>query len=404
MTQTEKLVLQQGERHNCFYLYDEKIMLERAENLKHSFAGAQLLYSIKTNPHPDVTKALFNEGFGLDAASLAEVMIGTNNGLPKQKIYYSAPGKTRRDIEVAMDKAIIIADSLNEVFLLNTIAKELGAHPKIGIRINPNFSFYTDCGAANKFGIDQDLLFDNVERIKNLSNVEFVGIHVHSKSQELDPERLKHYYDNMFHLAVTVQEKFKMSLEFINFGGGLGIDFSESDIPLDVEMVGKEMQRLMAQFKEKLPNTQILVETGRYTVGKAGIYATKVLDKKVSHGKTYIILANTLNGFVRPAMITMIEHYVGKSEDSFEPMFTKSGAFQIKVLTDKTETETVTLCGNLCAGTDVIATDITLPLIEVGDILTINNAGAYAAVMTPMQFASLTPPVQLFLTKGGIVR
>ncbi|MEG1800783.1 MAG: diaminopimelate decarboxylase, partial [Oscillospiraceae bacterium] len=271
-------------------------------------------------------------------------------------------------------------------------------------RINPNFSFYTDEGAANKFGIDQDLLFENVEKIKKLSHAEFVGIHVHSKSQELSADRLKHYYDKMFELAVMVQEKFKISLEFINFGGGLGIDFAESDTPLDIEAVGKELQRLTEEFKEKLPNTKILVETGRYTIGKAGLYATKVLDKKVSHGKTYIILANTLNGFVRPAMVTMIEHYVGKTQDAFEPMFTKSDAFQIKVLTDKTKLETVTLCGNLCAGTDVIATDITLPEINVGDILTINNAGAYSAVMTPMQFASLTPPVQLFLTKGGIVR
>lgn len=404
MTNIEKIAIEQSKRYYSFYLYDEATIVSRANSLKKCFPDIDFLYSIKTNPHKEVAKTLFNEGFGLDAASYNEVLMGYENGLPKDKIYYSAPGKTKEDIEGSIDKSFITADSLNEVLLINEVAKLNSLKVKIGIRINPNFSFYTSEGAANKFGVDEDQLFANAEMIKSLSHVEFCGIHVHSRSQELDSERIKHYYNKMFELILKVSEVFSTKLDFVNFGGGLGIDFAPTDKPLDVEAVGAEMSRLISEFKAKLSGVKLFVETGRYTIGKAGIYVTKVLDKKVSHGKTYVILSNTLNGFVRPAMITMIEHYVGKTEDSFEPMFTKSAAFQFKALTEEKATEKVTLCGNLCTGTDVIATDIEMPVLKIGDVITMTNAGAYAAVMTPMEFASLKKPAQLFITKEGIVK
>ena len=404
MNSVEKIIKEQSQRHLSFYIYDENTIIDSINTLKRDFSSVEFLYSVKTNPFPPVVKCVIENGLGVDAASLNEVLMGEKEGLAKERIYYSAPGKTRYDIVGAIDKAIIIADSLHELEVLNDAAKETGKKAKIGIRINPDFTFDDDKGAGGKFGIDQDILFENKDWIKSLSQVEFVGIHVHSRSQELDCEILRKYYDNMLKLALRVQEEFEIKLDFVNMGGGLGIPYSETDSPLQTKILGQELSKLMEEFKQKLDGTKIFIETGRYAVGKSGTYATTVIDKKLSYGKSYIILNSTLNGFIRPSLAMMVEGYVTGTPKPSEPLYTKPGAFDFKVLNQSEETETVTLCGSLCTGTDVVAKDIVLPKIEIGDVVTMSNAGSYAAVLSPMQFASLTPPAQIFYTKTGLIK
>ena len=152
-------VLEQAKEHDSFYLYDEKVILERAERLKKAFEGIGLLYSIKTNPYVNVVKTVFSKGFGADAASFNEVLLAEKCGLKKDEIYYSAPGKTPFDIEGAVEKSIITADSLNEIDLIEKTAQSKGITAEIGVRINPDFSFYGGKGTASKFGIEEKQLF-----------------------------------------------------------------------------------------------------------------------------------------------------------------------------------------------------------------------------------------------------
>ena len=105
-----------------------------------------------------------------------------------------------------------------------------------------------------------------------------------------------------------------------------------------------------------------------------------------------------MGGFVRPSIAQMVESYTNEEKPAgCEPMYTGRNAFGFVPLTDARDTETVTVTGSLCTGTDVIAKDITLPRLECGDVFVITNAGSYAAVLSPMQFASLEPPAQIFL-------
>lgn len=159
------------------------------------------------------------------------------------------------------------------------------------------------------------------------------------------------------------------------------------------------MTALCEKYTDKLPKAKIFIETGRFASGKAGVYVTHVNDVKTSFGKKYAILANTLNGFVRPSIAQMVER--APEAAPCEPLYTGSSAFGFVPLTDETETEVVTVCGNLCTGADVIAQDTELPKLKTGDVFVITNAGSYAAVLTPMQFASLTPPVQIFADPDG---
>lgn len=391
-----------AQKYDSFYLYDENVIKQSIGALKDNFKNVQFLYSVKANPHPAVLDCIFSNGIGADAASLNEVLAAEAHGLKPDEIYYSAPGKSESDIKEALGKCVIIADSLNEVERINKAAAQQGIVAEIGIRINPNFTFDGDKGAANKFGIDEETVFENIENWKTLGNIKIVGIHVHSRSQELNGKLIADYYGRMFGLSLRFQTSIGEPLRFVNMGSGIGIPYAKDDKEVDITKLGAEMTRLVGQYSEKLPNTKIIIESGRFLVGKSGVYVTRVVDIKQSHGKTFVLLSNTLNGFVRPSIACMVEGYTNEEKPAgCEPMYTGRGAFEIIALSDREETQTVTLTGNLCTGTDVIAKDIVLPKLECGDVIVISNAGSYAAVLSPMQFASLKKPAEIFVSSDG---
>lgn len=292
-------ILKLAESYDSFYLYEEAVILRNINRLKADFPGVSFLYSAKCNPYPKVLECVLAQGFGIDAASAAECVMGQRAGLEPNQILYSAPGKTLADIKAALPIATVIADSAGEVGRIQQAAAELGITADIGLRVNPDFSYGTDSGAASKFGIDEAQIYAKLPEWKQLPNIRIVGIHTHLKSQELSVEVLKSYYQKMFRLAVSMREVFGI-LKFLNLGSGMGIPMRETEQPFDTAALGQEAQRLMTAFREKLPETRVCIETGRYVSGTAGTYAARVVDKKISYGKTFVLLNNTLNGFAVP--------------------------------------------------------------------------------------------------------
>lgn len=387
---------------DCFYIYEERAILAHIRQMKENFPSAAFLYSMKCNPHPGVLKSIFSQGFGADAASLGEVMMAEAAGLSKEQIYYSAPGKTRTDIEGALERSVLIADSIGEVERIREAARRRNAVAKIGIRINPDFTLQGSGGAASKFGIDEAQA-EKLARREADGFVKIVGIHIHVKSQELDAEVLGTYYKKIIRLA----ERFQTlcgGLEFVNMGSGMGVPYAADDRKLDIKALGKTVEEALASFRARYPDTKILLETGRYAVCKSGFYITKVIDRKESYGKTYLILKNTLNGFIRPSLERLILHYAASENPTgMEPLFTSRDAFGFFALKEEA-VERVTLVGNLCTAADVAAEDILLPRLEPGDCIVMTNAGSYAAVLSPMQFSSQERPAELFLASDGEIR
>ena len=396
-------ILEQAKQHDSFYLYEEAIIRKNTEQLKTDFPGVTFLYSVKCNPYPEVLRCVLNQGFGVDAASLAECVMGQKAGLGKDMVIFSAPGKTMADIRGGLGISTLVADSAAEVERIQEAAAEQGIVAEIGLRVTPDFTYPADTGVASKFGIDEAQIYAKLPEWKQLPNIRIVGIHPQQKSQELSVEVLKSYYQKMFRLAVSMREVFGI-LKFLNLGSGMGIPMRETEQPFDTAALGQEAQRLMTAFREKLPETRVCIETGRYVSGTAGTYAARVVDKKISYGKTFVLLNNTLNGFARPSIVAMMQHFMGDGPIAgWEPIYTGDHTVQIIPLVETRERETVTVAGNLCTGTDVVLADAELPRMEVGDVVAIPNAGAYAAVITPMQFASLKRPAQLFLRTDGTV-
>ncbi|MDD3587960.1 MAG: hypothetical protein PHQ75_12330 [Thermoguttaceae bacterium] len=400
----KKAIWEQSQKYDCFYLYDEQRINAHLEQLKADFESIEFFYSIKANRAKGILRNIFSRGFGADAASLNEVNMANSLNVSASRIQYSAPGKQVADIRGALGIATIIADSIEEIRLIDKIAGEENRHVETGVRINPNFTFTDSTGNPSKFGIDEDQILAFLRNRESLHNLEIVGIHVHLRSQELQADILGSYYEKMYRLACSVQEATGDKLKFINMGSGLGIPYSTRALPLDTRKLGRTIAELATRFYRELNGTRIILETGRFLVGESGYYVTHVLDRKESMGKKFIILKNTLNGFLRPCIAQLITRYASNENlAGSEPLFTGNDCFQFIPLSDSTERETVSLVGNLCTAMDIVAEDIEMPRLKIGDVVAITNAGSYGAVLSPMQFSSQQPPAQLMLASDNTV-
>lgn len=391
-----ELVEKYGQKYDSFYVYHQKAIVENIETLQKYFTQTQILYSVKCNSHPEVLKCIFSQGVGADAASVGEVQLALDNGVPKDKIMYSAPGKTPRMLEQAMGKCVIIADSLAEVLRINSLAAKRGLVEEIGIRINPDFTINGEGGVANKFGIDQDKIEELLAM--DLPHIRIVGIHVHVKSQQLNSEILRQMFLRIIFLAHNSFIAKGYTLKFVNLGSGIGIPYVEDMEPIDLDWVGGYISGFLKspfhQTVAESPDSNFYLESGRFITGTAGEYFTKVVDKKESHGKTILILAHTLSGFLR---ITTSKIWTQYGLPEAEPLYCAPLIKSIRCHGSSEETEVVSIYGSLCTGMDCIAEDIELPKLEIGDFVSFPNAGAYGAAITPMQFSSLEKPAEIFI-------
>lgn len=385
--------------HDNFYFYDGSRIGQAITTMKEAFGNARILYSVKTNPNKDILRLVQSRGLGADAASIGEVLLCREMGFKADSIYYSTLGKTEKDIRCAIDQSIIIADSLNEIRIIDKVAQAQGVIAEIGVRINPDYSFdaLSKGGLPSKFGIDEEQFFAHWDHLSQLPYVKIVGLHVHLRSQETDECKLFSYIQNTLDLASKVQDSLNTKLKFLNLGSGIGIKYPGCANDMNMDSLSAKSADAIRLFSDRFPDTSILIESGRYIVGESGWYITKVLDKKVSKGKTFVILKSTLNGFIRPSIAKLIEECSGgQSIAGHEPLYTCNEPSKIIVLNDNVKEEKVTLVGNLCTATDVVATDVNLPLLQPGDIVAFTHAGSYAAVLTPFQFSLHEKPLEFF--------
>ncbi|MDD6180593.1 MAG: alanine racemase [Desulfovibrionaceae bacterium] len=395
------VIRQQVKRHGSFYLYDERRIHESVDCLASHFPQIDFLYSIKCNANPHVLRSIFARGLGADAASAAEVRMARAAGVPKDRILYSSPGKMRSDIARTIRQAVLVADSIEELRRIQNVAAEMNMPVAVGMRINPDFTFHGDGGLPSKFGIDEEQALAFL-RGNDCPNIRVTGIHVHLRSQELQADVLAAYYRRMFRLA----EKFSAvcgGLEYVNMGSGMGVRYAVQDTPLNLAALGAALREELRGFQTAHPRTACLIEVGRYAVCASGLYVASVVDRKISRGITYIILRNTLNGFLRPSLARLASRWSRGLPSAAEPLFTCVDACQFFTLDMDAPVERVTLAGDLCTTADIIAEDILLPHVECGDCVIMTNAGSYAAVLSPMQFSSHERPVEVFLSTDGTV-
>ncbi len=380
-----------------FYLYDGRIISEQASLLKETFPAFGFLFSIKANPFPPVLRKMASLGIGADAASAKEVDLALEAGMPKEHIYYSCPAPTKADITQVFGKCHIIADSLHVLSLLDAEAASRGCKLPVGLRIHPSFTMNGTPQMPSKFGIEESLIWET-DLDQSYPHLTIDGLHVHIRSQVLQTEQLGKYYENVMKLAVRLQNHFGIKLAYLNFGGGIGIVYDKTkQAPLDLLELRRIVSSAVETYKPML-SAKLLLESGRFLACQCGTYVTEIADIKRSYGKTYYIVKNGANGFFKPVLRQLLAPFqpdhIGAS---YEPFATEHDSFDIQVLSESKEMETVDIAGHLCSGADIMAKDIPVKKGSIGDLVTFSHAGSYAYSLAPLLFASQPMPLQFFV-------
>ncbi len=374
------------------YIYDRQLITQRIESLRNVLPGKiQLHYAMKANPMPAVVQLLAGLVDGLDVASQGEMLTAINTSMTASEISFAGPGKTDAELKSAIAAEIVLnVESGNELIRINAIGKSLGITPNIAIRVNPDFELKASgmkmSGGPKQFGIDAEKLPELLAEIPELS-VNFVGFHIFSGSQNLNSESLIDAHNKTFALASELSSDLKMDFRFINIGGGFGIPYFPGDEPLDIKPIADNLHRLLGEYPQ-FENKNIVIELGRYLVGEAGIYVSKVIDKKESRGQNYLVTDGGLH------------HHLSNS-GNFGQVIRKNYPVRISTQKETSETEAqvtenTTIVGPLCTPLDTLANKMDLPTAEIGDLVVILQSGAYGKSASPENFLG-HPPVREIL-------
>lgn len=363
------------------YIYDLNIIRKKIESVKNNFSNYNLLYSMKSNPHKKILELMLKNNVGIDAASKNEVLEAKEIGFAPNSIYYSAPGKSCVDIRETFPFCTVIADSLNELSKINAIGEENNTIISVGLRLNiinnpiQQSNFEIMGGKSSKFGIDIETLLKNVDIVSKYKYIRISGIHVYFGSQLMDEEIIA---NNFVIIAETFERLLKyFELEFVNFGGGFGIPYSDDEKELNLEKI-KTLTEENSLLRECiLPKFRCNLELGRFFVAESGLFITKVEDIKDSYGEKYVIFYGGMNSF-------------------FRPVFTRQNHKIIQYVI-RDEREVVNITGNLCTPLDEYFHGIKMNKWETGDIMAFQNAGAYGYSMSMHDFIGFDKPAQIFI-------
>ena len=377
------------------FLYDAHVLDKKWDRLRTSLpVEFDLFYSVKANPNPFILRHFLDKGSGLEVASGGEFQLALQAGCPPERILFAGPGKTEAELELVLERGIgeIHIESLREAERVAKLSRRLGVEARVAIRVNPGESQGGAMRMGGKpapFGVDEESLDGVLDRLASEPSVRVQGIHLFMGTQILDYQVLLSQYRKGLDIARHVGQKLGHPLHTIDFGGGLGIPYFENDPELDVERLGKELRAWMPELKAEpvFQGARFLVEPGRFLVGEAGIYLTRVNDVKISRGKKFLVLDGGMN------------HHLAASGNLGQVI---KRNFPVALLSklDRQPEETVDVVGPLCTPLDVLARDVLLPEADVGDLLGVFQSGAYARAASPLGFLSHPTPAEVLVFNG----
>ena len=316
-------------------------------------------YAVKANGNLAVLRLLAAEGAGFDIVSGGELFRVLKAGGDPAKIVFSGVGKTATEIDEALKAGILNfnCESEPELALIDALAHRLGKKARVALRVNPDVEadthHYISTGKlAHKFGIDIADAEAVYERARALPNLLLEGVSCHIGSQLMDPEPVMEAVDRVLDLITRLRAK-GFDIRIGDFGGGLGVAYHAEDAtPSISDFVTKLKARVAGH------NLHVLIEPGRSIVGQAGVLLTKVLYRKTTGDKEFVIVDAAMNDLIRPALY--------QAHHEILPVRSREGA-----------TITADVVGPVCETGDFLARDREMPAALPGDVLAICTAGAY---------------------------
>lgn len=335
-----------------------------------------LHYAVKANPYAELLSWIADKVDAFDVASAGELARVAHLGLP---ISFAGPGKTDQQLETAIRAGVTInLESEGEAERALAIAAQGSRPPKLAVRVNPPFALkgagMKMGGLASQFGVDHDRTPAIVRRLIE-AGADWRGLHIFTGSQTLQADAIIEAQAATIALAAEIAEEAGASPPEVNLGGGFGIPYFAGDQSLDVDAVGIALTKALNERRKSLDSTKFAIELGRWLVGEAGVYLTRIVDRKESRGETFLITDGGL------------QHMLAAS-GNFGQLLRRNYPVAIADLFGAEAEGEATVTGCLCTPLDLLAHEVALPLAEVGDIVAIFCAGAYGLSASPQEFLS----------------
>jgi diaminopimelate decarboxylase len=347
------------------YVYSKQQIITNFKAYKDGLGtkNGLICFACKTNSNGAILKILAGLGAGADTTSGGEIYRCLKAGFNPSKIVYAGVGKTIQEIEYALKSKIFMfnVESFEELDAIDKVARKLKTKANIAFRINPyvnpdTHSYIITGKKGTKFGIPYQDAIKAYLTAKQKKNINIVGAHFHIGSQiiEVEPfviaaKKIKNIVDEV--------EKNGIEISHIDCGGGLGIKYEQWDKVLSPKQL---MSKIFSIFDRDM---KFIFEPGRSIIGNAGCLLAKVLYRKMSGGKSFLITDAGMNDLVRPSLYEAYHEVIPIK----------------KTNTKKVKTDVV---GPICESSDFMGKDRMLPIIEQGGYLLVTCAGAYGASMS----------------------
>lgn len=372
-----------------FYAYDRGLLSQRVAELRAALpAAVKLHYAMKANPLPALVTHMAGLVDGIDVASGGELKVALAAGADPHEISFAGPGKRETELRQAVEAGILVnVESFREIDLLSGIARELGLPARVAVRVNPDFELKSSGmkmgGGPKQFGIDAEQVPQALAGIGK-AGLAFEGFHLFAGSQNLKAAAIVEAQCKSYELALRLAQDAPAPVRFLNLGGGFGIPYFAGEQRLDLEPIGANLAALAERARTELPQAGLVIELGRYLVGEAGIYVTRVLDRKVSRGQVFLVCDGGLN------------HHLSAS-GNFGQVIRKNYPVAIGNKMDAAEREIVSVVGPLCTPLDLLADRMELARAEPGDLVVIYQSGAYGASASPQAFLGHPPVAEVLV-------
>jgi diaminopimelate decarboxylase len=372
------------------YIYDRKQISEKVALLRQQLPDViQLHYAIKANPMPAVVQHLATLVDGFDVASGGELTTAFNTGMPAIQISFAGPGKQNTELRQAVAAGSVInVESPHELQQIVRIGEQLGVRPRIAIRINPDFELKSSgmkmSGGPKQFGIDAEQAPAIFAQLRKL-DLEFMGLHIFSGSQNLRAEAIMEAQEQTLALAQRLATDAPEPIRTLNLGGGFGIPYFAAEQPLDVTPIGERLAELLHAARFQLPDTTFILELGRYLVGEAGVYLCRVIERKISRGQIFLVTDGGLH------------HHLAASGNFGQVIRKNYPVVVANCVHAHAEPILASVVGPLCTPLDLLAENMPLGHAQEGDVIAVLQSGAYGLTASPTAFLGHPPPKEALI-------
>jgi diaminopimelate decarboxylase len=379
------------------FVYFTEPIERRIGEIQAAFGGRfAVSFAAKSNPNPALLAWLAHGVGFVDVSSIGEFRLAVAAGWVPERASFTGPGKREFELREAIAAGVgeLVVESVREALLADRIASGLGRIQPILVRIAParvpkGFGDQM-AGRPSAFGIDSEVAEEALTTILALRHLRCMGLHIYSGTQCLRPEAICENYRMFIEIFETICDRFDLAPEKLVFGSGLGVPYHDGDHPLDLAAIGRDILPDIdaLQARPRFAGAHLVLEMGRYLVGEAGYFVTRVVAVKPSRGSRIAICDGGMNNHL-PA------------SGHFGMVIRRP--YRMHRVGGGTGIEPVDLVGPLCTSIDRLGTGLMLPRLDEGDLVAVHMSGAYGLTASPIHFISHPAPHEAMVCDGRLI-